>query len=65
MKSYNSRELFKIAKSKGFRLDRVSGSHHIFVNDKTGEVVVIPHPRNNFPSGTLKKILKDLGVDSP
>ncbi len=30
MKSYNSRELIKEAKKRGFVLIRVNGSHHIF-----------------------------------
>ena len=47
MKSYNSRELMKLAKKQGFRLDRVRGSHHIFVNDETGVEVPIPHPRKS------------------
>lgn len=63
MKSYNSRELIKLAKKQGFRLDRVRGSHYIFVNDETGIEVPIPHPRNSYPTGTLKSILKSLGLD--
>ncbi|MDD7305102.1 MAG: type II toxin-antitoxin system HicA family toxin [Peptoniphilaceae bacterium] len=62
MKSYNSRELFKLAKKQGFRLDRVNGSHHIFVNDETGVTVAIPHPRDSYKIGTLKSILKKLGL---
>lgn len=62
MKSYNSRELMKLAKKQGFRLDRVRGGHHIFVNDKTGVEVPIPHPKKSYPIGTLKSILKGLGL---
>lgn len=62
MKSYNSRELIKLAKKQGFRLDRVTGSHYIFVNDKKGIEVAIPHPRNNYPLGTQRSILKKLGL---
>ncbi|MDO4662498.1 MAG: type II toxin-antitoxin system HicA family toxin [Tissierellia bacterium] len=62
MKSYNSRELIKLAKKQGFRLDRVSGSHYIFVNDKTGVEVPIPHPKNSYPMGTQRSILKGLGL---
>lgn len=62
MKSYNSRELFKLAKEQGFRLDRINGSHHIFVNDLTKVEVVIPHPRNSYPPKTQYNILKGLGL---
>lgn len=61
MKSYNSRELIKLAKKQGFRLDRVNGDHYIFVNSD-GIVVTIPHPKNNYPTGTQRSILKKLGL---
>lgn len=48
MKSYNSRELIKEAKKRGFVLIRVSGSHHIFKNYDTGAILNIPHPRDGF-----------------
>lgn len=61
MKSYNSRELIKLAKKQGFWLDRVNGDHYIFVNSD-GIVVTIPHPKNNYPTGTQRSILKKLGL---
>lgn len=62
MKSYNSRELIKLAKKQGFRFDRDSGSHYVFVNDEKGIEVSIPHPRNSYPIGTQRSILKSLGL---
>ena len=62
MKSYNSRELIKEAKKQGFVLIRVNGSHHIFKNYDTGAILNIPHPRDGFKAGTLKSILKTLGM---
>lgn len=62
MKSYNSRELIKEAKKRGFVLVRVNGSHNVFKNLNTGVTVTIPHPRDGFKPGTLKSILKILGI---
>ncbi|MFR7835837.1 MAG: type II toxin-antitoxin system HicA family toxin [Ezakiella sp.] len=62
MKSYNSRELIKEAKKRGFVLIRINGSHHIFKNYDTGATVIIPHPKDGFKTGTLKSILKAMGM---
>ena len=62
MKSYSSRELIKEAKKRGFVLIRVNGSHHIFKNYETGKEFIIPHPRDGFKTGTLKRILKAMGM---
>jgi predicted RNA binding protein YcfA (HicA-like mRNA interferase family) len=56
-----ARELFAIAKEKGFRLDRVNGSHHIF--EKDGVVVPIPfHGGKDIKIGLANAILKQLGA---
>lgn len=65
MKSYNSKELIKLAKKQGFRLDRINGSHYIFVNDKTKAEVAIPHPKGSFGIGIQRNILKKLGLLYP
>lgn len=62
MKNYSSRELIKEAKKRGFVLIRINGSHLIFKNFETGKEVIIPHPRDGFKAGTLKSILKALGI---
>lgn len=41
MKQYTSREFTKIVKSNGFKYNRSSGSHFIYVNDK-GRHISIP-----------------------
>jgi predicted RNA binding protein YcfA (HicA-like mRNA interferase family) len=56
-----AKELFKIAKKNGFDLDRVSGSHYIFV--KNGCVVPIPfHAGKDLKPGLQNAILKQLGA---
>ena len=56
-----AKELFKIAKQKGFKLDRISGSHYIFT--KSGYIVPIPfHAGKDLKPGLQNAILKQLGA---
>lgn len=41
MKQYTSKEFIKIVKSNGFKYNRTSGSHFIYINDK-GRHISIP-----------------------
>jgi len=40
--SFNSKEIIKILKKKGFKLDRTKGSHSIYINEKTRKRVDVP-----------------------
>jgi len=61
-KSYSSRELIDIAKSYGWQLDRVTGSHHIYKHPTRPGLVVIPHRRKDIPAGTARSILRQIGA---
>jgi HicA toxin of bacterial toxin-antitoxin, len=39
----------------------VVGSHHEFLNPKTDAIVTVPHPRKDFPIGTLRAIFRQAG----
>jgi predicted RNA binding protein YcfA (HicA-like mRNA interferase family) len=60
--SLTSQKIIKILESKGFVLDRVKGSHHIYYNPETKRRVVIPLHKNDLPKGTLLEILKQAGI---
>lgn len=45
----------------GFKLDRVSGSHHILVKGDI-EVSVPVHAKKDLPAGTLNDIMKRAGL---
>lgn len=60
--SLTSQKIIKILESKGFVLDRVKGSHHIYYNPETKRRVVIPLHKNDLPKGTLPEILKQAGI---
>jgi predicted RNA binding protein YcfA (HicA-like mRNA interferase family) len=56
-----SREIIRRLESEGWKLVRVSGSHHQFKHpDKPGRVTV-KHPDGDIPAGTLRSIEKQAG----
>ena len=58
----NSRDIIRAPEADGWRLKRVTGSHHHFAHpSKTGLVTVI-HPVKDIKLGTLKSIEKQSGV---
>jgi len=56
-------KVIDIIKSRGFILDRIKGSHHIFYHPDTKRRVVVPVHRKDLPVGTLIEILKQAGVE--
>ena len=57
-----SREVIAMLKADGWKLDRVKGSHHVFVHDSKPGIVVVPHPKKDLPAGTLRSILRTAGL---
>ena len=55
-------KVIKILKKEGFVLDRVRGSHHIYLHPETRKRVVIPVHKKDLPKGTLMEILKQAGI---
>ncbi len=58
-----SREVIRILEKRGFILDRVKGSHHIYLHPDTRQRAVVPMHRRDLPQGTLLSILKQAGID--
>jgi predicted RNA binding protein YcfA (HicA-like mRNA interferase family) len=58
----NSAEVVKPLHMDGWRLVRISGSHHHFRHAVKAGLVTIPHPRRDLPPGTLNSILKQAGL---
>ena len=55
-------KVIRILEKKGFVLDRVSGSHHIYYHPGTKRRAVIPVHKKDLPKGTLFEILKQAGI---
>ena len=57
------KDVIRILERRGFILDRVKGSHHIYLHPDTGQRAVVPFHRGDIPQGTLLSILKQAGID--
>lgn len=56
-----SADLIKEVEAAGWKLDRVKGSHHVYV--KEGQrPVVIPHPKKDLGKGIVAAIRKAAGI---
>jgi predicted RNA binding protein YcfA (HicA-like mRNA interferase family) len=58
----NSAEVVRLIHTDGWRLVRISGSHHHFRHAVKPGLVTIPHPKKDLPPGTLNSILKQAGL---
>ena len=57
----NGREMVKLLKENGWKLERIEGSHHIMKkNDR--EIVVPVHGSKSLKKGLLNAILKVAGL---
>ncbi|MGB0564472.1 MAG: type II toxin-antitoxin system HicA family toxin [Spirulinaceae cyanobacterium] len=59
MKSVSGKKLCKIVKKRGWILQRVTGSHHIYTNPQTAQIISIPVHRNqDLKVGTLRSLMR-------
>lgn len=58
----DSRTLIRLMEQKGWTLNRVKGSHHIFTHPEYGYSIPVPHPKKDLAPGTLHQILKKAGL---
>lgn len=58
------RELTKRLKRFGFRFYRQGkGSHELWVRDEDGKVVPVPKTNKDVKKGTVRAIIRQIGVD--
>jgi len=55
----DSKKIIKKLKAEGWILVSIRGSHHKFA--RNGEILIVPHPKNDLPTGTAKAIAKQAG----
>jgi predicted RNA binding protein YcfA (HicA-like mRNA interferase family) len=58
----SSAEVIREIRAVGWTLDRVRGSHHVFVHDVRPGHVVVPHPRKDLGKGLVAAIRKQAGI---
>jgi len=63
MKNITGKQLCKILKENGWKLVRISGSHHVFTKEDNEARIVVPvHGNKEVKTGLLKAILKTAGL---
>ncbi|MCP1224717.1 type II toxin-antitoxin system HicA family toxin [Sebaldella sp. S0638] len=58
--AHDSKNLIQLLKKESWVLDRVRGSHHVFI--KGERTIVIPHPRKDLKTGLYNAVLKQTGL---
>jgi predicted RNA binding protein YcfA (HicA-like mRNA interferase family) len=59
----NAQKVIRILEKRGFVLDRVKGSHHIYYHPGNKKRVVVPLRKTELPIGTLLEILRQAGIE--
>ena len=57
-----SREIIRILQDAGWVLAHIKGDHHNFKHPNKPGIVTVPHPKKDFPIGTLKSIERQAGI---
>ena len=60
--SLTPQKIIKVLEKRGFVLDRIKGSHHIYYHPEMKRRVVVPLHKRDLPKGTLLEILKQAGI---
>ena len=63
MKAISGKQMCKILETKGWRLARVTGSHHIFVTAGQNTRISVPvHGNQDLKSGLQRAIMRLAGI---
>jgi len=60
--SFTPEKIIKVLEKKGFILDRVRGSHHVYYRRETKRRAVVPLRKKDLPKGTKFEIFKQAGI---
>lgn len=64
MRTMKSADLIRELAAAGWVLDRVRGSHHVFIHPSRPGHVVVPHPKKDLGKGLVAAIRKQAGLRS-
>ncbi|SJZ57575.1 type II toxin-antitoxin system HicA family toxin [Novilysobacter spongiicola] len=57
-----SGDLIKELEAHGWTLDRVRGSHHVFIHPDIPEIITVPHPKKDLGKGLVNNLRKIAGL---
>ena len=64
MKTISGKEFAKILEKNGWKLERVHGSHHIYIKENRQERISLPvHGHQVLKVGLLKHLIKIVGLN--
>lgn len=59
---FTPKEIIRILNKNGYLLDRVKGSHQIFIHGETAQRIIVPMHNKDLPKGTFYAILKQADI---
>lgn len=63
MKPVSGKRMGRLLEERGWQLDRIKGSHHVYRNPETGRSVTVPvHGSADLKPGTQRSIMRDAGI---
>jgi predicted RNA binding protein YcfA (HicA-like mRNA interferase family) len=63
VKAVSGKHLWKVLENKGWKLNRIHGSHHIYTQSGNPEILTVPvHGNQDLKRGTLGQLLKNAGL---
>lgn len=58
----SSREVIEKLEAAGWTLDRIKGSHHLFVHPHHARPIPVPHPKKDLKRGTVRSMERQAGI---
>ncbi len=63
MKPVSGKRMCRLLEQRGWQLDRIKGSHHIYRHPETGQIVSVPvHGNADLKPGTQRNIMRIAGI---
>ncbi|HEX5269826.1 MAG TPA: type II toxin-antitoxin system HicA family toxin [Gemmataceae bacterium] len=63
MKAVSGKRMCRLLEDRGWQLDRIKGSHHVYRYPATGRSVTVPvHGNADLKPGTQRGIMRDAGI---
>lgn len=62
--NFSPKRLINLLEERGWELQRIKGSHHIYFNNELNRTIPVPvHGNRDMAKGTFYSILKQAGID--
>ncbi len=60
-KTFSGKQIINALKKVGYKVERISGGHHVLYNEEENIQVIVPYHKT-IKKGTLKSILKKVNL---